>query len=784
MHRTFANSRWIVLTLLFVTSTLVLHAHANAVTVPQSFQSENLDSPLLWANMCGNGDVRNTHFTFAATGDTFPHETIQAVAESQGYDYLFEQVRPFLQAADSAYTNFDGAMLADSPYTGYPNFNYNPLLATALKQAGIDVVSTANNHILDRGPEGLDATLNVLQQAGIMHHGTVPTGQSDQARPTYLPITLTSNGISITVGFLSFSWGTNGIPDPYNQVNLLWESTDYGQQGPIRQRVLDAIAQARRETDLVIVAAHWGYEYQFYPDPIQTEGAIQMARAGADVILGAQSHTLQPVDVIDINGRTTLVMYSLANFIADQTPFQDSYYSNTSVIFYVGLLRQADGRVRVSGYRYLPTLMVENGIRPAPIPAEGFESLIDHVRLKMRDPHGRLQVNPDPAVLGGGVEVCPTIIFPDAPGQPISGDFAQHISTLGSGTTPRSLDEARAIFGAPLGPVVQEPAGDCQSTTSVLYTERQRLEWHPEAPWPDRVVGTQIGTAVYQHTYHISDVQRRLNLDGEAIMQDQFKTFFENNGGLTVFGYPISEALPETDAATGEQKTVQYFERARFELVSDPTGTPRVQLGRLSLEYPGIASQCPASAVPLGGGPGAMQSPDTRTAPASGGVPWCVWPLLILTGLLIAGAVLYYVQQAQRRRRYLERRRVRGRIPEQETVQRTRQYPQLTRSGSLDWQQLRIYLMRSLRYGRTAARELYYTLHHLYQKLYPQVVSRLRDWNAQGQQLYQTWQKPSARRRKPEARGDPQVQQPSSPADEEEALLRKLLDMEGPTNDQ
>src|SRR5512143_3785078 len=71
-----------------------------------------LDQPLLAANMCGAGDPGDQHFTIAATGDTFPHENIQAVGEAQGYDYLFDHVRPFLQAADLAYTNFDGAMLA------------------------------------------------------------------------------------------------------------------------------------------------------------------------------------------------------------------------------------------------------------------------------------------------------------------------------------------------------------------------------------------------------------------------------------------------------------------------------------------------------------------------------------------------------------------------------------------------------------------------------------------------------------------------------------------------
>lgn len=168
----------------------------------------------------------------------------------------------------------------------------------------------------------------------------------------------------------------------------------YGQQGDVRPEVLAAIAQARRETDLVIVAAHWGYEYQFYPDSSQIEGARRMAEAGADVILGAQSHTLQPVDIIETDGRQTLVIYSLANFLASQGALQVPSFSATSVIFYVGIIRHADGSVRVSGYRYLPTMHVDYDTRPAPIPAQGQEDVLRHVRLIMRDFDGVKQVAP------------------------------------------------------------------------------------------------------------------------------------------------------------------------------------------------------------------------------------------------------------------------------------------------------------------------------------------------------------------------------------------------------
>jgi hypothetical protein len=640
---------------LLVAGALMLPAVGRAAPV---HQAGALDQPLLAANMCGAGDPGDVHFTLAATGDTFPHENIQNVGEAQGYDYLFDHVRPFLKAADLAYTNFDGAMLEGSPYTGYPAFNYNPKLAPALKNAGIGLVSTANNHIMDRGPEGLDATLTVLEQAGIAQHGTVPSQAADH--PIYLPLTLTRGDTSIKVAFLSFSWGTNGIPDPFNQVNLLWQSSEYGTQGGIRQSVLDAIAQARRETDLVIVAAHWGYEYQFSPDASQIEGARQMAAAGADVILGAQPHTLQPVDVLTNGNRRTLVIYSLANFLASQGAFQAESFSATSVIFYVGITRHADGSAGVSGYRYLPTIHIDDDTRPAPIPAQGFEDVIAHVRQEMRDPAGARQLGPD--VPAAPVEICPTLALPGDPGQQIGGDFAQLYATLG-GTAPRPLADALAVYGAPLGPIVQELAGDCKTLTSVLYTERQRLELHPELDWPYRVSGSQIGALSYQQKYG-SPPQRRTSLDGDAIANPQFKAFFQAYGGLAAFGYPISPALEETGA--GGPKTVQYFERARFELAqSGATALDQVHLGALGREYPGIAAQCPGQPLAVASGASQpagtpliqpalsaphQQNPSTISEPSAAiiiaptGRAWWFWPLVGLIGLLLLGTIAWGLQ--------------------------------------------------------------------------------------------------------------------------------------------
>jgi poly-gamma-glutamate capsule biosynthesis protein CapA/YwtB (metallophosphatase superfamily) len=620
-----------------------------AATAQTGPRPDGLDQPLLAANMCGGDAPGETHFTIAATGDLFPHENIQAFAEAQGYDALFDRVRPFLQAADIGYTNFDGAMLASSPFTGYPMFNFNPALAPALKNAGIGMVSAANNHILDRGPEGIDATLDVLARAGIATHGAVPSGAAGQPRPPFTLIPLSRGGITITLGFVSATWGTNGNPDPFGQVSLLYNSGgEYGRQGGgVRPEVLDAVAQARAAADAVVVAVHWGYEYQFYPDGSQVEAARQLAAAGADVILGAQPHTLQPVDILDTDGRKTLVIYSLANFVASQGAFQYPSYSATATIFYVGLTRRADGGVAVSGYRYLPTIHVDNDTRPAPIMPGELPDVLAHVRLMMRDPGGARQVPPDPAHLTAKLDVCPRLRFEATPELPVGGDFAQHIVTLGSGVSPRPPAEFIAVFGYPLGPAADEPGAGCAGSARVLLTERQRLEWNPGASWPYRVVGAQLGALSYARRYggKPEEAPRRTDLQApDAFANDAFRAFYGGYGGLHVFGYPISGALQEADAA-GAARTVQYFERARFELnAAAPPGADlltQVQLGLLGREYALLPPPCGERAALSSGSSQAV--PEQRAAAQEAGaiVPpdrsfaSLFWLVLTLSALLL-----------------------------------------------------------------------------------------------------------------------------------------------------
>ncbi|HEX2913073.1 MAG TPA: CapA family protein [Chloroflexia bacterium] len=580
--------------LLVLTLSLTVFTGTPAVT---QAASSDLTQPLNQLNQCGSGE--GTTFTLAAVGDILLHMYIQNIAEQRGYDYLFDQVRPFLTAADLTYANFEGNANPSAPRSEYPQFNYNPTLAGALKKAGVDVVSTANNHAIDTGPAGVDATLDTLDQAGLLHHGTTRRNQTRQA---YLPLTFTANnGETVKAAFLSYTFSTNGIPDPYGQVNMLWNG-----RGQVAQPVLDAIRKAKQETDLVIVAVHWGEEYQLSPNAQQRQGAQTLADAGADIILGDHPHTLQPAEWLESNGRQSLVIYSLGNFVAAQQAFQAQSFTQTSLIYYVGFTKLPNGKVVVNGYRYLP-VYIEYDLRPVPLLPSSDPTAYRHVLDEMRDPNGAHVISPVAGKSGPqGIKVCNSGSFRET-GQVIAGDFYDYFYTLGSNASRVELPVAVAIVGYPIAPVVEELAGDCTHTTRVLYTERQRLELQPEANWPFRVVGTQLGTEVYKIKYGVQNVERRTNIGGGAIANERFRTFYQRYGGLTVFGYPISGLLQETDRDTGKTKMVQYFERARFEYTpGEPENANplyKVQLGLLGREYPGIAAQCSSakSALPFPG---------------------------------------------------------------------------------------------------------------------------------------------------------------------------------------
>ncbi|AZP21829.1 CapA family protein [Streptomyces aquilus] len=251
-------------------------------------------------------------FTLVASGDVLPHSSIidraRFDAGGTGYDFrpMLSGVEPLVSRADLALCHMETVYGANGDYTGYPAFKSPPEVAKGLAATGYDGCSTASNHSLDDGADGIRRTLDALDREGVRHAGTART--EDEART----VTILRAGAA-KVAHLSYTYDTNGYPLPAGQpwaVNLIDEN----------KIVNDARAARAAGADVVVVSVHWGTEWQDAPDDRQLTLArsLTAARTGdrpdIDLILGTHAHIPQAYE--KVNG--TWVIYGMGDQIAGE----------------------------------------------------------------------------------------------------------------------------------------------------------------------------------------------------------------------------------------------------------------------------------------------------------------------------------------------------------------------------------------------------------------------------------------------------------------------------------
>lgn len=356
--------------------------------------------PLEFADACKAG----TSITIAAVGDVLLHGPLQlqAYASSEGHHSLWKNVAPRLEGADITYGNLEGPCAegvttggeARDPgkvfdkrvYSSYPQFNYHPSLVGALKETGFDVVSTANNHALDRRALGADRTIANLQRDGLAFTGTRPS--TDTNAPWY---TMTE-AKGIKVAFVACTFSTNGIPDTKKQVLHCYEGgRPSGTPNPELLSTIKSLKD-RPGVDAVIVTPHWGVEYKHSPELSEKKLAHAMLDAGALAVFGGHPHVVQPWEkVATADGREGFVIYSLGNFVSGQSGLA----KRSSLMLFLGLTKGSDGKVTINGVRHLPLSM-----SPSPwtaVPAKG-ESLDLTTKILGKwnrlDPEEAVKTNP------------------------------------------------------------------------------------------------------------------------------------------------------------------------------------------------------------------------------------------------------------------------------------------------------------------------------------------------------------------------------------------------------
>lgn len=255
--------------------------------------------------------------TFLAAGDNLIHPNLYLDAESRGngektYDFLplYQNVASLVAAADFAYLNQETLMAGDADYglSGWPTFNSPQQLGFDLVEVGFDIISMANNHMLDKGASGYEATLDFWHTQPV----TLIGGYYNEADAAEIR-TVEKDGI--TIALLAYTYGTNGL--------FLPASSELSVPYLEEERILRDLANAENCADFTIVSVHWGVENTQEVTEEQRQMAKLLADNGADVILGSHSHTLQPLTFLQSSGAGTepagkdvLCIYSLGNFVS------------------------------------------------------------------------------------------------------------------------------------------------------------------------------------------------------------------------------------------------------------------------------------------------------------------------------------------------------------------------------------------------------------------------------------------------------------------------------------
>lgn len=269
-------------------------------------------------------------------GDAMQHQGQLDAAKAAGggtrYDYsdCFTFIAPAITEADYAVCNLEVPLGGGTDYSGYPCFSAPDSYVQALKDAGLDMFLTANNHCLDRRDRGARRTITALDSLGVDHIGTY---LNQQDRLEKVPFIKNINGIKF--GFLNYTYGTNGI-EPADGVEVALID---------KKRMADEIKLTREAgAEIVVVTIHWGVEYVLLQNHNQENIADFLVDQGVDLIIGGHPHVIQPMKVVrnEKENKDVLVVYSLGNFISNMKTAD----TRGGALVRARVERDADGKAR------------------------------------------------------------------------------------------------------------------------------------------------------------------------------------------------------------------------------------------------------------------------------------------------------------------------------------------------------------------------------------------------------------------------------------------------------
>lgn len=293
-------------------------------------------------------EIMTTTASFSAIGDILIHDRVYKPAQIADGKFDFtpnlEHVRSLLNDADITIANQE-SMIGGTEIglSSYPSFNSPYEIGEVLKDSGVDLVTIANNHTLDRGEKAIQSAISHWNQMGMPYTGAFLSEEDKKNIRT-----IEKNGI--TFSFLAYTYGTNGIETPKDKpylVNRIEEKN-------IEQDIL----KARAISDVVVVSLHFGKEYERLPNEEQKQLAVKTANAGADIIIGHHPHVLQPMEWIEReDGKRSFVAYSLGNFFTGQ----NGDYKDIGGVLKINVEKKLEnGEIELKEPSFIPTFVSDD----------------------------------------------------------------------------------------------------------------------------------------------------------------------------------------------------------------------------------------------------------------------------------------------------------------------------------------------------------------------------------------------------------------------------------------
>lgn len=316
--------------------------------------------------------------TVINTGDILIHNPVLAGAQrgDGSYDFsgLYTEVKKYFDRADLAVANLEVTLggTQSGSYKGYPAFNIPDSIIDAVRNEGIDMLLTANNHSYDTGLYGFKRTVQVLKEKKIAYTGTRETTEE----PRYL----IKNVNGIKIGMINYTYENSSSAQGRKslngniiaaEANDLINSFNYNNIDAFYTDAENMISAMKANgADCVVFYMHWGEEYQLKENTWQRAIAQRLCNLGVDVIVGGHPHVIQPIDLLYAEGgeHTTVCLYSMGNSISNQRLLELSNLSpnghtEDGLLFSYTFDKYSDGTVLLSAVDIVPCWVSKTGSR-------------------------------------------------------------------------------------------------------------------------------------------------------------------------------------------------------------------------------------------------------------------------------------------------------------------------------------------------------------------------------------------------------------------------------------